>query len=162
VAPTRVPEGLGVLEYPGFVYLKRHADRLTPANPAQLVLTALQEKDLDPRVAEALPWVLARYPNLDWDWLVPQVKMHDLQNRLGFLVSLARTLAERHQDARAVAMLVPVEEKLESSRLAKEDTVGRGSMTQAERRWLQAHRPALAARWNVLSSLTPEQLSDGR
>jgi hypothetical protein len=48
--------------------------------------------------------------------------------------------------------------KLEPSRLAKEDTLCRESMTRAERAWLREHRPKLAEHWNLLTDLTVEQL----
>jgi hypothetical protein len=48
--------------------------------------------------------------------------------------------------------------KLEPSRLAKEDTLCRESMTRAERAWLREHRPKSAEHWNLLTDLTVEQL----
>ena len=38
-------------------------------------------------MAEALPWLVMTYANLDWDWLVPQVKALDLQNKAGFVLT---------------------------------------------------------------------------
>src|SRR3989338_3196143 len=47
--------GLG---YPGFAYLRsRH---WTPKNPGEVLLTALAQDDLEPRLVEALPWLLLR------------------------------------------------------------------------------------------------------
>jgi len=37
-------------------------------------------------------WVLLKYPDLDWVWLLREAKVDDLQNPLGFLVSVARQL----------------------------------------------------------------------
>jgi hypothetical protein len=48
--------------------------------------------------------------------------------------------------------------KLEPSRLVKEDTLCRESMTQAERVWLREHRPKSAEHWNLLTDLSVEQL----
>jgi transcriptional regulator with XRE-family HTH domain len=48
--------------------------------------------------------------------------------------------------------------KLEPSRLVKEDTLCRESMTRAERAWLRDHRPKSAEHWNLLTDLTVEQL----
>jgi hypothetical protein len=127
-------------------------------NPADLLLTALMSAELEPRLAEALPWVVWQHPHLDWTWLVSQAKLHDLQNRLGFVVALARAVAECHQDSPAVAALSEVEAQLERSRLVREDTLGRESMTEAERRWLRSHRPAAARHWHVLTGLVPEHL----
>src|SRR5262249_33144686 len=88
-------EGFTALGYPGFSHFKQGRR----VNPAQLLFTALQTHDLEPRLSEALPWVVWRYPDLNWDWLVPEVKLHDLQNRLGFVVALARQVAERKAQA---------------------------------------------------------------
>jgi hypothetical protein len=69
------------------------------------MLTALGTPDLDPRVAESLPWVAWRHCDLNWGWLVKEAKRHDLQNRLGFVVALAKAVAKRHGDAAAVKVL---------------------------------------------------------
>jgi hypothetical protein len=108
---------------------------------------------------EALPWVLVRYPNLDWWWLLREAKADDLQNRLGFLVTLARQLAERKGDSETTQELGARERDLETSRLQRDDAF-RSSMTDAERRWLREHRPAEAAHWNLLTNLTVSALAD--
>ena len=74
--------------YPGFAHL-----RARKANPAAVILAALRRADLETRLAEALPWVLLTYPDLDWWWLIRHAKLHDVQNRLGFLVAVAKGLA---------------------------------------------------------------------
>lgn len=115
---------------------------------------------MDPRTAEALPWLVLTFPDLDWEWLVPQAKQRDLQNRLGYVVSLARGVADlqRLDVARA---LEARETSLERSRLVREDVFGRSLPTEAERRWLRSNRPRAAAHWNVLSDLRPEHLVYG-
>jgi transcriptional regulator with XRE-family HTH domain len=148
-------EGLTALGYPGFTHFKQGRR----VNPAQLLFAALRMNDLEPRLSEALPWVVWRYPDLGWDWLVPEVKLHDLQNRLGFVVALGRQVAERKAQAATAVALAAVERRLEPARLAREDTFCRQSMTQAERRWLREHRPAWAQHWNLLTGLVPEHLS---
>ena len=90
--PQLLVEQLAALEYPGFSYLRARRRR---KNPGEVLLTALSQGDLEARLTEALPWLLLRYWNLDSDWLVSRAKPHDLQNRLGFVVSLARRVAER-------------------------------------------------------------------
>lgn len=148
---ARQLSGLG---YPGFQHL-----RPRKANPAAVVLAALLQDDLETRLAEALPWVLLTYPDLDWAWLVRHAKLHDVQNRLGFLVAVAKGLAA---DQPAFTQLAAIEQQLERARLAREDTLCRESMPAAERRWLQAHRSALARHWNLLTGLTADQLSYAR
>ena len=148
-------ESLAALGYPGFSHFKPGR----PSNPAALLLAALRTRDLESRLSEALPWVAWRYPDLDWEWLVREAKLHDLQNRLGFVVALARQVAERKGQAATAEALAAAEQRLEPSRLVREDTLCRESMTQAERRWLRDRRSAQAQHWNLLTGLVPEHLS---
>lgn len=146
---------LANLGYPGFRHLQV-SDQME--NPAAVLVAALAEEGLEPRLAEALPWLVMAYPDLDWEWLVPHVKQHDLQNRLGFVLSLARRLADRENSGLAETLKAR-ELALERSRLVREDVFGRTKLTDAERRWLRTHRPPEAAHWNMLSSLSPEHMS---
>jgi transcriptional regulator with XRE-family HTH domain len=164
VVPTTVSEdaqslveGLAALGYPGFLHFKPGR----PSNPAALLLSALKMRDLEARLTEALPWVAWRYPDLDWEWLVREAKLHDLQNRLGFVVVLARQVAEQKAEGAIRQALAAVEQRLEPSRLAREDTLCRESMTQAERRWLRERRSAEAQHWNLLTGLVTEHLRYG-
>ena len=117
-------------------------------------------KDLETRLAEALPWVLLTYPDLDWAWLISQAKLRDAQNRLGFLVAVAKVLAASRPELQpAVAQLVVVEQQLERARLVREDTLCRDSMPAAERRWLETNRSPLARHWNLLTGLAADQLA---
>ena len=151
----RLPCYLAALSYPGYLHLR--AGR--PVNPAVVVLEALSDSELDARVAQALPWVLERYAELDWNWLVSQARLRNLQNKLGFLVSLAAELAGQRVDKAATeSRLRQVEQELEKSRLVAETSLSREEMPPAERAWLRANRPHLAERWNVLTNLTVQQL----
>jgi transcriptional regulator with XRE-family HTH domain len=145
---------LGSLGYPGFAYLRGSARQ----NPTELLMEALDSDDLDSRVTEALAWLPLAYPNLNWDWLTANAKLRDRQNRLGFVVALARQAAERGGTSQLEQELATRVAKLEFSRLAKEDTLCKESMTRAERAWLREHRPKLAEHWNLLTDLTVEQL----
>jgi transcriptional regulator with XRE-family HTH domain len=149
-----LPKLLGSLGYPGFEYL---GGPRTAANPAAVVLAALNAPKATARVTEALPWVLTRFPELDWDWLVREAKLANLQNKLGYLVSLATQLAEARHDATAVNALDEARLQLEDARLAKEDTLGR-EVTEAERQYFRQHRPEAAAHWNLLTTLRAEDL----
>jgi transcriptional regulator with XRE-family HTH domain len=153
--PAQMAAALGGLGYPGFAYL-RPRRRL---NPAQVLLLALQRDGLESRIAAALPWVVVEYSGLDWTWLIDRVKLADCQNRLGFVVSLARQVAVRRHDDTVLGRLRRIELLLDRSRLAREDSLWQANMTDAERRWLRLHRPADAARWNLLSDLRLEHLS---
>ncbi len=149
----RLARQLAALGYPGYSHLRPGR----PVNPSRLLLDAVSQDNLDARVTEALPWVLLKYADLDWDWLVSNTKLWNLQNRLGFLVGLAGELAERRTEP-ATAELKKVERDLERARLAAETTLGREAMPAAERAWLRANRPPRARHWNVLTSLTAEHL----
>lgn len=149
---TRELAGLG---YPGFSYMKAKATW----NPAELLVAALTRNDLDARVAEALPWVALKFHDMNWQSAMKEAKSHDVQNRLGFAVTLAREIAEQKSDSAIAEHLRAVETSLESSRLARTDTFCHGNMTQSERRWLQKRRTPQARRWNLLSDLGPEHLT---
>jgi transcriptional regulator with XRE-family HTH domain len=154
--PSRLPHRLAALGYEPYGYLRKGvAD-----NPAVVTLEALSQRDLDARVAEALPWVLRRYPDLSWTWLVDHAKRRNLQNRLGFVVSVARESAQRRGENHAATVLSRVEKELEPSRLVAETTLARESMTPAERMWLRENRSDAARHWNVLSGMTAESLPD--
>jgi len=146
---------LKALGYPGFSHLKGSRKK----NPAQVLLSALSAKDLNSRLTEALPWVLLSYPDLDWHSLVKEVKVRDLQNRLGFLISVARRLAEKQGDIEKAKWLRLKEKSLERSRLVLEDTLCHDSLTKAERRWLDRVRSEEAKYWRLLTDLKPDHLS---
>ena len=156
-SPMKSPDvarSLAALGYEPLAYLRARRQ----LNPAEVLLRALRHPDLESRVAEGLPWVLLQYPDLDWDWLVRESKLADVQNRLGFVVTLARQVAERREDAALAARLREREQRLDASRLAREDTFCHESLTQAERRWLRTERPPEAAHWNLLTALRGDQL----
>lgn len=149
-------ETLAALGYPGFAYLRPHRWK---KNPAEVLLTALLQQDLEARVVEALPWLLLQYWNMDLDWLVEQAKRFDLQNRLGFVATLAREVAARLQPHHSPrnARLRQLEAALEKSKLAREDTLNQVS-TQREHEWLLQHRTREAAHWNLLTPWSPDML----
>lgn len=150
----QLPGQLAALGYPGF----SHRVGGPATNPAVVLLAALRQSDLAVRVSEALPWVAVHHVDLDWSWLVRQAKLHDVQNRLGFVVALAAELADRNGHADVRARLDTVTAQLEPSRLAREDTLCRQSMPRPERQWLSTRRSATAQHWNLLTGLTVEQL----
>jgi transcriptional regulator with XRE-family HTH domain len=145
-------EQLSALGYPGFA----HVPARRACNPAEFLYTSLAQSDLDSRLAGALPWVVWRYPELDWDWLVSAVKLNNLQNRLGFVTAFARRLAEAANDSGKAGMLRTQEARLEEARLVREDTLCHESLSPAEREWLRKARPADALHWNLLTDLSPQ------
>lgn len=154
-APALVAD-LAALGYPGFAHLTPR--RWTPKNPARVLLDTVEQDDVEARVVEALPWLVLKYWPLDQAWLVPEAKLRDLQNRLGFVVTLTRGLAERQGDGDTAAALAHLEAQLERSRLAREEPLCRASMPEAERRWLVDHRSADARRWSLLTDWTVDAL----
>ncbi len=148
VTPDFLAQELASLGYPGFAHLRRSG--LRKVNPAEYLLSALTQRDVEARVVEGLPWVVVRYPDMDFDWLVPQARMKNLQNRLGFAVTLAR-LAGGNDSLRRP------EQTLAESKLAKEDSFCK-DLNEPERRWLREHSSEQARQWNLLSDLRPDML----
>jgi hypothetical protein len=114
---------------------------------------------LESRAAEALPWVLLNYPNLDWPTLIETATAKHLQNKLGFVTCLARKVAEGRGETHIADFLLGKERILEGSRLSVEQTFCNDSLTFAERCWLESNRPNEAKHWRVLTDLSPEHLS---
>jgi transcriptional regulator with XRE-family HTH domain len=146
--------GLASLGYPGF----RQLTGVQPQNPAIILLAAVAAGDVEVRVLEALPWLAVEYHNLDWEWLVREAKVRDVQNRLGFVVMLARQVADKRGDTIAEGRLHKVEEILDRARLVREDTLCQESLSEAERRWLRQTRPTEASHWNLLTDLKAQLL----
>jgi len=156
MTPEALARDLAGLGYPGFAYLRPR--KWKPKNPGEVLLTALAQEDLESRLVEALPWLVLRFWPLDQEWLIREARLLDLQNRLGFVVTLARRLAEGAGDQPRAHALKDLETVLERSRLAREDTLCRASLPEAERRWLAKHRPREARHWNVLTDWTADAL----
>ena len=145
---------LAGLGYPGFAHLRGRRRN----NPAEVLLRALNELDLDSRVVEGLPWLVLRYTDMNWDWLVQNAKVSDRQNRLGFVATLASQLAAKSTEPQRSRKLAEYVEVLERSRLVREDTLCHDSMTEAERKWLRANRAPEARHWNLLTDMKAEDL----
>ena len=112
------------------------------------------------RLTEALPWVLLQYPDLDWKWLVSQAKANELQNKLGFLTSLARRVAEASSRHHTAKQLSDWEAVLCRARLLREKTLCHDALSQAERTWLRSNRSKEAEHWGLLTDLSLEHLSN--
>jgi hypothetical protein len=83
-------------------------------------------------------------------WLVRESRARNLQNRLGFVVTLAKEAAGKQE-------LQALEQTLADSKLAKEDSFCR-ELNDAERRWLRENRSKQAEQWNLLSDMRPDTL----
>ena len=146
-SPEVLARELGGLGYPGFAHLATGQKKM---NPADFLLMALSQRNLEARTAEGLPWLVVKYPDMNSEWLVQNARSKNLQNRLGFAVTLAHKVTNN-------ATLLNLENALEDSKLAKQDTFCR-ELSEGERRWVLAHRSAEAEKWNLLSELRPESL----
>jgi transcriptional regulator with XRE-family HTH domain len=145
---------LGALGYPGYSYLQGK-----PRNPAELLFDALDRRDLDARLVEALPWLPLEFPTMDWEWLTTQAKVHNRQNRLGFVVALAANFAKKNLKRNVANRLSDVLETLEEARLAKTDTLCQESWPASQRKFAHQQRSALAAHWKLDTRLTEENLA---
>jgi transcriptional regulator with XRE-family HTH domain len=155
VTADSLAKSLSALGYPGFAHLRAGWKR----NPSEVLVEALRLEELDSRVAEALPWVLLNYPDLDRDWLLREARLHGLTNRLGFLVSLALRVLEQRGGRRLSVhhSLHELEQLLSLSRLEAESSLGpRLSATQQE--WVRQNRSEEARQWHVLTTWRPEHL----
>lgn len=150
----RLAEDLSTFGYPGFRYLSSHRAR---KHPNEFLLTALAQRSLDGRVAEALPWVAANSAELN-TWLVENARKFNLQNRLGFVVSLARRAADKLNVTTKATALDHVLLLLDDSRLAKEDYFYRPPRTESESQWLRKNQTDDAVHWNLLTDMKPEHL----
>lgn len=156
MSDSQLAGALAALGYPGFRHLAARSSGAR--NPAAVLAAALCRPHLEARTVEALPWLALEHADLDWSWVVREAKLRNRQNRLGYVVVLARKLAEKSSRSDATRCLREVEEQLEPSRLAWEDSFSGDALSEAERRWLQQSRPAEARHWNLLTDLTVEQL----
>jgi transcriptional regulator with XRE-family HTH domain len=155
--PGQLAEELAGLGYPGFAYLRKRRSQM---NPGEILLTALSQESLEARLFEALPWLMLKYWDLDKEWLVGQAKLHDLQNRLGFVVALARGLSRRRDLANSErdTTLEALETSLRKSLLAREEPFSQSALSEAELKWLSRHRPKEAREWRLLTNWRPEAL----
>jgi transcriptional regulator with XRE-family HTH domain len=144
---------LGALGYPGYAHLSGHL-----RNPAEFLLDALDHSDLDVRTTEGLPWVVLKYPYLDWSWLLKEVKQRNRQNRLGFVTSLANTMALQNDFEGVSDALKPVLKELEDARLVKEDTLCQESWPKSRKQHVRTLRSKLAAHWNLDTRLSEVDL----
>lgn len=161
VSSEEFAKTLSSLGYPGFAYVKA---RVRERNPAEVLLEALSQDTLESRVVEALPWLLLQYWDMDAEWLGKQAKLNDLQNRLGFVVGLAKQVSCQSGPANEerTRALEGLTKALEQSRLVREDTFLKKVHTEAEREWLRQNRPEEAKHWNLLTNWRPEHLPYAR
>ncbi len=150
---------LSALGYPGFA----HVRPVRRKNPAEVLLAALGNDNLDARVVEGLPWLLLQYGVMGeacTGWMVEKARLHGLTNRLGFTVTLAKQVAERKGETTSdvYLALVRLEQELNRTRLAVPDTFCQDHLSQRQREWLLNARSEAAKHWNLLTNWQPEYL----
>lgn len=150
-------ELLGSLGYPKFAYL---AHKPQKADPRQVLFDALKTEDLDQRVTEALPWVVAHENKLDWRRLTDEVRLYNLQNRLGFLLEVTVEATKKLHLRNATVRLEPWLHWLREARLYKEDTLCKKSLTQVERRRLRRGRSKAARFWRLYTDLSAKEVAN--
>ena len=146
-ADDRFRAELSALGYSGFAHVK--PARVT-STPDTLLLSVLAGPDVDPRVVEALPWLVRRcVRQLDFAWLVCQAKLQNVQNRLGFVL---QTAGVETPELKAAI------HELERARLLQESTLCWDSMPAPTREWMRVNRSVLAEHWNVLTRSRAEDV----
>lgn len=157
VRANKLARRLAALGYEPLAYLQ---SATRPENPAAVLLWALSADNLEARLVEALPWLLLRFADMKLDWLVSEAKVRDLQNRLGFVGSLAKDVAARDQRYQGRYQgLKALERQLDHSRLAREDTLCDAAMSTRMREALRRTRSTAAVHWNLLTGWAAEHLS---
>ena len=153
----RTTKSLATLGYPGFAYLG--SSEAAP-NPAEVLLRTLAARRVNARVAEALPWLLLRFADFDQKETLEFAHRNSLQNRFGFVVSLARNVAEHKPEyAHRLPELDKLLCSLEPLRLAREDDLGQQFRSERLRDWVKQNRSEAAVHWNVLTDLRTEHLA---
>jgi transcriptional regulator with XRE-family HTH domain len=153
---AELADELGAMGYPGFAYRGGQPSR----NPAEVLLDALDRPELETRVVEGLPWLPLRYSHLDWKWLTREMKLRNRQNRLGFVVTLAKQLADRMPEYHEVSpFLSSVEKELEDARLAKVDTLCHETWSNRRLEQVNRQRSRIAEHWNLSTGVSVEHLA---
>ena len=153
---ARVAKALASLGYPGYRYL-RSSPRL---NPAEVLLRALRHPALEARLVAGLPWLAVEYVDLDWSWVLRQARLTNLQNRVGFVLALARQVAVRLEKPRVERQLAAVQDRFDAARLAREDTFST-ALTAAETAWVRKTRSTQARHWKVVTDLSVDDVVYG-
>lgn len=148
--------GLARLGYPGYSYLD---PAKVLASPSEVLLRVLTAECPAPRLLEAMPWLLLHYHGFENN-LVKAAWEQSVQNRLGFVVSLAKSVAQQNPNySNRVQELERLEADLEYYRLAREDDLGETPKSERARSWARNQRTQMAVHWNVLTRLSPQHLS---
>jgi len=151
-------DALGALGYPGFLSLFSELEaEQEHHDPAVVLMAALACDRIEESVVEALPWLILRYEHLDWAWLVAEARRRSVQNRLGFVVSLALRASASSLGMERLTRLAAIEEELYACRSARDEAKWL-RVPPARRWWADARRSDEAAQWGVPCTLRPADL----
>lgn len=106
------------LGYGKFSHLKK---KLKKINPAVILISALKTDDLESRIVESLPWLVYKFPKMDWSQVIKSAKISNAQNRLGYILSLAYKRAKNEPDKEKKILFKELLSDLEKSKLFCED-----------------------------------------
>lgn len=126
-------------------------------DPAVGLMAALACDRIEEPIVEALPWLFLRYEHLDWTWLVAEARRRGVQNRLGFVVSLALRASASSLGMGWFTRLAAIEEELYACRNAREETRWL-RVAPSRRSWLETRRSDEVAPWGVPLTLRPADL----
>ncbi len=150
----RLASCLAFIGYPGYGYL-RSCER--GEAPRKVLLAVLSCNEPEPRMIEALPWLILRYWCMDFDGLIEEAKALHVQNLLGFLVNVARRISQRGSNRIRTETLKWIEADLDSSRLNGEFFLF-PIKTTIQRDWIASNREPEAKHWGILATLKPEHI----
>ena len=159
-------KALAVLGYPGFAYLTAYLQFETGSkdafDPGELIRWAITQNVINTRVTEALPWLIAAYATqINWEKLIGSAQQQKVQNRLGYLASLALQLVESKQTlSRPEARLLLQESllRLQGIQQPQEQTLMNEEIGPVMRNWVIGNRPPEAAKWHILTTITTDDL----
>jgi transcriptional regulator with XRE-family HTH domain len=141
---------LAALGYLPFGYLRTNSVR--PENPAAILIWALAAHNLEPRLVESLPWILLNFHDLDTTWLIRESKIRDIQNRLGFIVSMAYEIATKNTGyCERTNPLTALLDTLNRSRLVHQDTLCEEGITPRIRKALLQSQSIAAEHWGIVT-----------
>lgn len=151
-------DALGALGYLGFLSLFSALEaEQEPHDPAVVLMAALACGRIEESVVEVLAWLVLRYERLDWGWLLAEARRRGVQNRLGFVVSLALHASAASLGLARLTRLAAIEEELYACRTAKEENPWL-RLPLALRPSIAARRSGEAAQWRVPCTLRPSGL----
>jgi hypothetical protein len=146
---------LAFIGYPGYGYLRQSCER--GETPMKVLLEILSCIDPEPRLIEALPWIILHHWRMDFHRLIERAKTSHVQNQLGFLVSIARRISQTGRNHLRTEALKQIEAELDNVRVNGEFFLF-PIKTTVQRDWIASNREPEAKHWGILATLKPEHI----